>query len=135
MINNSVDEEQEFLDNLDDIDDYDEEYFNKALTKRLSSVKELKNGETLNDNGLSFHKMKLKVNKTHPRKYRNGEYKQLPLLGIMGSVKRIKNGRREIREGEVELGMAVVQYFMLVKGMIFFFVVASIMSIPLMYIY
>jgi hypothetical protein len=53
----------------------------------------------------------------------------------MGTVKRIKGGRREIREGEVELGMTVVQYFMLLKGMIFFFVIASVISIPLMYIY
>jgi hypothetical protein len=64
----------------------------------------------------------------------NGKQEKIPLCINSGSLVMNKKDK-EILYGMDELGLGVSLYFKLLKSLVFFFVVVSVINIPIFYIY
>lgn len=103
-----------------------QEYMNRRSTMKWIS-------ETEDTHVVSYEKMQLVVNLQHPRRYVNGKPELIPLSVPTGAFSR--KVKDEIFDGIDELGMGVSIYFKLLKAVIFIYLVCSIVSLPLYYIY
>jgi len=76
--------------------------------------------------------MKSNVNMKHPRLFKDGETRRVPLCIGVGRLS--KDSAKEI-QGMDQLGIGVSIYFKLLKSIIFLFTLCFILAIPLISIY
>jgi len=81
---------------------------------------------------LSYLKMKANMNMKHPRIIINGEPRQIPLCIDTG---RLLTSDEKHLFGLDELGIAVSIYFKLLKSLVIFFTVVTMVCMPLLYFY
>ena len=107
------------------------EQIHQEYMSRRSTMKWI--SETEDSHVVSYDKMQLVVNLQHPRRYVNGQPELIPLSVPTGAFSR--KVKDEIYDGIDELGMGVSIYFKLLKAVIFIYLVCSLVSLPLFYIY
>jgi hypothetical protein len=84
-------------------------------------------------NNLSYSKMRTNMNQKHPRIMVNGEPMPIPLCIKTGSLM-VSSSSKELY-GIDNMGIAVSIYFKLLKSLIAFFMVCSMLCIPLYFVY
>jgi hypothetical protein len=80
---------------------------------------------------LSYDKLEATINLKHPRQIKDGVAKPIPLCISTGGL---MCGKKQLY-GIDDLGFAVSIYFKLLKSFITFFLVCSVMCIPLYFLY
>lgn len=83
-------------------------------------------------NNLSYDKMRTVINQKHPRVIVNGEPQPIPYCINTGSL--LSSSSKELY-GIDNLGIAVSIYFKLLKSFIGFFLVCSMLCMPLYFVY
>jgi len=78
--------------------------------------------------------MELAVNLFHPRIKIDGKLEKVPVCIKSGNLK-MNQKEKEQLYGMDELGLGVSLYFKLLKSLTIFFVVISLLNIPIYYIY
>jgi len=102
----------------------------QSIMKRKATL-QWKQGEGKHSN-LSYLKMEANTNMKHPRQIINGEHRQIPLCVDTGRL--MTSSGKELF-GLDELGIAVSIYFKLLKSLTIFFVICSVVSVPLYFLY
>jgi hypothetical protein len=102
----------------------------KSMIMR-KSTNNWKQGEGKKGN-LSFLKMKANTNMKHPRITIDGESREIPLCIDTG---RLLTSSDKKLFGLDELGMGVSIYFKLLKSLVIFFVLCTMLCLPLLYFY